>query len=160
MGQHIETVDKNESERETVTHGRLMSDDCGSGWCGERAVCSVEKPEEGPRDRQTSPCERENETTQLRDVAERVARAVDTLDVLLLEQSVDRLLDVRDLGREPLRDLGNDLLDQRLVLHRLARLHDTAQQCQPHANRRTRYGNERTERSLPGSRTCGPRRQS
>ena len=35
------------------------------------------------------------------------------------------LLDVRDLRREPLRDLRDDLLNERLVLHRLSRLHDT-----------------------------------
>jgi hypothetical protein len=38
---------------------------------------------------------------------------------------VTHLLDVWNLGRKPLRDLRDDLLDQRLVLHRLTSLHDT-----------------------------------
>ena len=34
------------------------------------------------------------------------------------------LLDVGDLGRKALRDLGDDFLDERLVLHRLPGFHD------------------------------------
>ena len=41
------------------------------------------------------------------------------------EDAKTYLLDIGDLRREPLRDLRDDLLNERLVLHRLPRLHDT-----------------------------------
>ncbi len=59
-------------------------------------------------------------------VREGVARLSNTLHVLLLQQRIDRLLDVRYIRLEALRDLRDDLLDQRLVLHGLTRLHDSA----------------------------------
>ena len=45
-------------------------------------------------------------------------------NVLLLQQSLNSLLDIRNLRREALRELRNDLLDQDLILQRLSGLHD------------------------------------
>lgn len=41
-----------------------------------------------------------------------------------------RLLDIRNLGSKPLRDLWNDFLDQRLVLHLFPGFHDSG--CNDH----------------------------
>lgn len=63
--------------------------------------------------------------TLLRDICECVPRPLHALDVLFLKKGIDCLLDVRDLRREALRDLGDHLLNQWLILHRLSCLHDT-----------------------------------
>ena len=44
------------------------------------------------------------------------------------------LLDIRDLGGKALRDLRDDLLDERLVFHRLPRFHDTAKDMRTSLN--------------------------
>jgi hypothetical protein len=64
-------------------------------------------------------------TKDLGKVVEGITLTLSTLDILLLKQGLNGLLDVLDLGSEPLRDLRNDLLDQCLVLERFARLHNT-----------------------------------
>jgi hypothetical protein len=58
------------------------------------------------------------------EVVEGVTLTLGTLDILFLKQGFNGLFDVLNLGSEPLRDLRDDLLDQILVLERLARLHD------------------------------------
>ena len=61
------------------------------------------------------------------------------------------LLDVGDLRREPLRNLRDDLLNERLVLHRLSRLHDTEEDkenCQKGCELES--GMKRTGRWSPG----------
>ena len=61
----------------------------------------------------------------LGEVVEGITLTLGTLDILFLKQGLNGLLDVLNLGSEPLRDLRNDLLDQCLVLERLACFHDT-----------------------------------
>ena len=61
----------------------------------------------------------------LGEVVEGITLTLGTLNVLLLKQGLNGLLDVLNLRSEPLRDLGNDLLDQCLVLERLPCLHNT-----------------------------------
>jgi hypothetical protein len=61
----------------------------------------------------------------LGEVVEGITLTLGTLNILLLKQGFNGLLDVLNLGSEPLRDLGNDLLDQCLVLERLSCLHNT-----------------------------------
>jgi hypothetical protein len=47
------------------------------------------------------------------------------LEVLFVQELIDGFLDVCHLWVETRRELGDDLLDQLLVLERLARLHDS-----------------------------------
>lgn len=47
------------------------------------------------------------------------------LTIQQLRQAETDLLDIGDLGGEALRDLRDNLLDERLVFHRLPRFHDT-----------------------------------
>lgn len=79
----------------------------------------------------------------LGDICKGVLGTLNTLDVFLLKERFDSLkslcvsweigmkgtqdylLDVGDLGREALRNLRDNFLNQSLVLHRFARLHDT-----------------------------------
>lgn len=60
------------------------------------------------------------------EVVVRIPRALDPLDVLLIEQRVDRLFDVGHARLETRLELLDRLVDQLLVLERLARLHDAA----------------------------------
>ena len=61
----------------------------------------------------------------LGEVVEGITLTLGTLNILLLKQGLNGLFDVLNLGSESLRDLGNDLLDQSLVLERLPCLHNT-----------------------------------
>jgi hypothetical protein len=49
---------------------------------------------------------------------------VETLEVLLLEEDLDALLDIRDVGDEARFDLVDGVADEESVLHLLAGLHD------------------------------------
>ena len=90
-------------------------------------------------------CNENKPGVHLCNIRKRVPRALHPLNVLFFKQCVDRLsctgertpnirhrqthlFDVRDLGSKPLRDLRDHLLYQRLVLHRLTRLHDADRQ--------------------------------
>jgi len=59
------------------------------------------------------------------EVVEGVTLTLGTHDILPLKQGINGLLNVLNLGSEPLRDQRNDLFDQYLVLERLSCLHDT-----------------------------------
>jgi hypothetical protein len=48
-----------------------------------------------------------------------------TFKILLFQENVDALFNVRNLGHESVLDLRDDFGNQLCVLHRLARLHDT-----------------------------------
>src|SRR6202000_3293669 len=50
---------------------------------------------------------------------------IESLNVILLHESINILLDVGDLGREPASNLVDDFLDEVDVLELLATLHDT-----------------------------------
>lgn len=96
-----------------------------------------------------------NCSSHLCDIRERVPRTIHPLNVLFLKQRVDRLsvhasartapatsvtylFDVGNLGRKPLRDLRDHFLYQRLVLHRLAGLHDAVRQVNNTSTQRKR----------------------
>jgi hypothetical protein len=50
---------------------------------------------------------------------------VESLNVILLHESIDVLLDVGNLGREAISDLGDDFFNEQDVLEFLAPFHDT-----------------------------------
>lgn len=77
------------------------------------------------REGEVSRCkERHKRETGQTKVVVGVPRAFDALDVLLVEQGVDRLLDVGNTRLEARLELLNRLVDQLLVLEGLARFHD------------------------------------
>ena len=63
------------------------------------------------------------EKVRLCDVSQLIV--IKSLDVVLLHQRIDILLDIRDLRRESVLDLGDDFFDEVNVLELLATFHDT-----------------------------------
>ena len=129
----------------------------GGGKCSEQQNCASHR---GMR---------------LCDIRKRIPRAIHSFNVLLfkkrvdcllertsasagLETSVTHLLDVRNLGGKPLRDLRDDFLYQRLVLHRLTRLHDAARRVSRASIQW--QGRRHTGQWSLGSHICDLRRQS
>lgn len=55
----------------------------------------------------------------------RILFSIFAFDEILLDQMIDSLLDIWNLGLESGRDLLNGLLHQSGMLHGLTRLHDT-----------------------------------
>jgi len=69
--------------------------------------------------------ERKVDAMTLCNVVERITLTVRPLNVILLQKGIDSLLDIRNLGIEPRSNLPDDFLNQCLVFHCLARLHDS-----------------------------------
>ena len=59
----------------------------------------------------------------LSNICKCVPRSFNTLHILLFQQGINSLLDIRDLRRKPSRYMRDNLLDQSLVFHRLTCFH-------------------------------------
>ena len=59
----------------------------------------------------------------LSNICKCVPRSFNTLHILLFQQGINSLLDIRNLRRKPSRYMRDNLLDQSLVFHRLTCFH-------------------------------------
>ena len=90
---------------------------------------------------------------RLSNVRERVLRAIHALHVLLLQQRVDRLLDVWNLWRKARQNMRNHLLDQGLHLRCFSRLHDsTYRRHRESINTRERKTKKERNENVPDNR--------